>query len=72
MPNQPSTDSMNAWARTKCECGGHGGGHFAGCEKRNPAAVAMGRIRSEKKAAAARENGKLGGRPKKTTPPKQN
>jgi hypothetical protein len=30
----------------------------------NPAA-AMGRIKTEKKAAAARENGKKGGRPKK-------
>jgi hypothetical protein len=31
---------------------------------KNPAAVALGSMRSEKKAAAARENGKKGGRPK--------
>lgn len=34
--------------------------------EKNPAAVALGSIRSEKKTKAARENGKLGGRPKKT------
>lgn len=32
---------------------------------KNPAAVALGRIRTPKKAAAARENGKEGGRPLK-------
>jgi hypothetical protein len=32
---------------------------------KNPAAVALGKIKSDKKAAAARENGKLGGRPTK-------
>ncbi len=36
--------------------------------KKNPAAVALGRrrgkVRSERKAEAARENGKKGGRPK--------
>jgi hypothetical protein len=33
---------------------------------KNPAAVALGKIRSPKKAASSRENGKLGGRPKAT------
>lgn len=37
--------------------------------KKNPAAVALGRLggsaKSEAKAKAVRENGKLGGRPKK-------
>jgi hypothetical protein len=33
--------------------------------KKNPAAVALGRIKTEKKAAAARRNGLLGGRPRK-------
>ena len=32
---------------------------------KNPAAVALGSIKSVKKAEAARRNGKLGGRPKK-------
>lgn len=31
---------------------------------KNPAAVALGSIRSPKKALASRENGKKGGRPK--------
>ena len=31
----------------------------------NKAAQALGRIKTAKKAAASRENGKLGGRPKK-------
>jgi hypothetical protein len=34
-------------------------------EKKNPAAVALGKIKSPKKAAASRKNGKLGGRPRK-------
>jgi hypothetical protein len=34
---------------------------------KNPAAVAMGKIKSPKKAAAARRNGKLGGRPRGKT-----
>jgi hypothetical protein len=34
-------------------------------KSKNPAAVALGSIKSKKKAAAARENGKKGGRPKK-------
>ena len=32
---------------------------------KNPAAVALGKIKSKKKAAAARRNGKKGGRPRK-------
>jgi hypothetical protein len=32
----------------------------------NPASI-MGRVKSEKKAAASRENGKKGGRPKKNS-----
>jgi hypothetical protein len=35
---------------------------------KNPAAVALGAIKSDKKAAASRENGKLGGRPPKNQP----
>ena len=31
----------------------------------NPAAVALGSIKTPKKAASSRRNGKLGGRPKK-------
>ena len=36
--------------------------------KPNPHAQALGRIKTEKKAKASRENGKLGGRPKKKPP----
>ena len=34
--------------------------------KKNPAAVALGKMKSAAKSKAARENGKLGGRPLKT------
>lgn len=38
----------------------------------NRAAQALGRIKTAKKAAASRENGKLGGRPKKQKRRKSN
>ena len=37
-------------------------------EDRVDAAKILGRVKSDKKAAAARENGKKGGRPKKEVP----
>jgi hypothetical protein len=40
------------------------GGDVIDTEWRRMAARLMGSVRSEKKAAAARQNGKLGGRPK--------
>jgi hypothetical protein len=40
----------------------------AAIEKLSEAAALLGRIRTKKKAAAARRNGKLGGRPKKARP----
>ena len=36
---------------------------------KNLAAVALGSIKSDKKAKSSRENGKKGGRPKKLSPP---
>ena len=35
---------------------------------KNPHAVALGSIKSKKKAKSARANGKLGGRPKRVSP----
>ncbi len=35
-------------------------------DKRHPSAVALGSIKSKKKAKSSRENGKKGGRPKKS------
>lgn len=37
--------------------------HMKNNKIKNPAAVALGKIKSPKKAIAARENGKKGGRP---------
>lgn len=34
-------------------------------KEKNPSAVALGSIKSKKKAKSSKENGKLGGRPKK-------
>lgn len=39
-----------------------------GVMTKNPAAVALGSIKSKKKAKASRENGKKGGRPRKVKP----
>jgi hypothetical protein len=39
--------------------------------RKNPAAVALGKRKSKKKAAASRKNGKLGGRPPRERHPQQ-
>lgn len=65
---QPSTKAMNEWVKKCASCGGHGGGHGGGHFDKCPvkqAAIALGKIKSEKKSKASRENGKKGGRPKK-------
>lgn len=36
-------------------------------KKKNPHAVALGSIKTPKKAESSRKNGKLGGRPRKNT-----
>lgn len=62
-------EEMNELRREPCEnCGKYlkvfyEDGNMA--SKKNPAAVALGSIKTEKKAATSRENGKKGGRPKK-------
>ena len=38
---------------------------MGGTAMKNPAAVALGKMKSAAKSKAARENGKLGGRPRK-------
>lgn len=41
--------------------------HCRKLDMKNKAAVALGSMKSEKRAQASRENGKKGGRPKKNT-----
>jgi len=50
-------------------CGWHEPKYWRNCKlcvvrKKNPAAVSLGKMKSEKKAEASRQNGKKGGRPK--------
>ena len=48
---------------TTCEGGEHCDDHYV---IKNPAAVALGSIKSEKKSISSKENGKKGGRPRLT------
>lgn len=58
---------MNEYGLNDCEfheiCGKCGYPEMT--KKKNPAAVALGSIKSEKKSLSSKENGKKGGRPKK-------
>lgn len=68
-PNSSANELEAAIAQVEPRIEAKECGHFiCACQPKNPAAVALGKIRSPKKAASSRENGKLGGRPKKVMP----